>query len=575
MNHPAETPGRNAGQDLNLHELTAELEQTRAENASLRASLDRSYGYIRAKVNEMLTVVGTDMLKPEELNDQSLIEFDPIGIVADTFRHVLDRHRQLNQELRFAHDEIQAIFDSVGAALLVLDPDGRIVAYNQKTRDMLLQTNEDILGKKCRAVVCGLDSEQNVHCTFAEVMRARREQHVQDWNLGTSNFTVVGRPLFGDDGEVTHVVIAYSDVTARKQAETALLESLRETQEANAKIHGILRSAADSLLVTDAEDRIVLMNERAEQLFGFCLTRNGKYPAIDFLPSKKLVLLLKGPDICGDQVLMQDLSLYNEEGKERIYQARMAVLRGKDQEYRGRITLLHDVTRERELDRMKSDFVSTAAHELRTPLSTILGYTDLLLTQEEHARDHLHEYLVLIQDKAENLAQIVGDLLDISRIEAGEGIHLTFEPCDLEKLSRKVAHEIQLESSHHHFSFDFPDAPILIEVDRYAFIQVLENLLSNAIKYSPRGGQVRFKGVIEENRYRLSVQDEGLGMLPEQIERAFEKFYRGDATNTAISGTGLGLTIVKHLVEAHRGEVELKSIPNKGTTITIFLPLVQ
>jgi len=571
----AETSGHVAASDRKIHELTTELEQTRAENDLLRASLEQSYGYIRGKVNEMLTVVGTKMLKPEELDDQSLLEFDPIGIVADTFRHVLESHRKLNQELRFAHDEIQAIFDSVGAALLVLDPEGRVLAYNQKTRDLLLRRDQDILGEKCRTVVCGMDHRQDTRCTFAKVMASRREQHVQDWNLGEDNFTVVGRPLFGEEGEITHVVMAYSDVTARKKAETALLESLRETQEANAKIHGILRSAADSLLVTDAEDRIVLMNERAEQLFGFCLAESGGKPATDILPSRQLIKLLKDPDISSDQILVRDLPLHKEDDKERIYQARIAVIRGKDKEYRGRITLLHDVTREREVDRMKSDFVSTAAHELRTPLSTILGYTDLLLTQEEHAREHLHEYLNLIQDKAENLAQIVGDLLDISRIEAGEALQLSFEPCDMEKICQQVVNEFRLENPDHQFIFEFRDGPILADADRYAVIQVVENVLSNAVKYSPRGGEIRFTARTEEGRCRLSVQDNGLGMLPDQVERAFEKFYRGDATNTAISGTGLGLTIVKHLVEAHGGEVALQSLPGKGTTITIFLPLIQ
>ena len=575
MQHPAEISARMNEQDRKIQELSADLERARAENDALRARLGQSYGYIRCKVNEMLTVVGTKMLKPEELDDQSLLEFDPIGIVADTFQHILESHRKLNQDLRFAHDEIQAIFDSVGAAILVLDPDGRVLAYNQKTRDLLLRRDEDILGEKCRAVVCGLESEQQVRCAFAEVLASRREQHIQDWNLGARNFTVVGRPLFGDGGDITHVIIAYSDVTARKQAETALLESLRETQEANAKIHGMLRSAADSLLVTDAENRIVLMNERAEQLFGFCLAKRGEKPSADILPSRQLVQLLKGPDTGGDQVLIQDLPLRQEDGKERIYQARIAVIRGKEQEYRGRITLLHDVTREREVDRMKSDFVSTAAHELRTPLSTILGYTDLLLTQEEHARNHLHEYLSLIQDKAENLAQIVGDLLDISRIEAGEGLQLSFERCNLEALCRQVANEFHLESPQHQFDFDFPEASLLIDADRYAIIQIIENILSNAIKYSPGGGRIRFRGQSEENQCRLSVEDNGLGMLPDQVERAFEKFYRGDATNTAISGTGLGLTIVKHLVEAHGGKVTLKSLPSQGTTISIVLPLVQ
>ena len=555
--------------------MTAELDRLRQENIRLRLSQQETFAYIRTKVNDMLRVVGTKTLKPEELDDQSLIEFDPIGIVTKTFQHVLESHVKLNEELQLAHGEIQAIFDSVGAALLVLDPSGKILAYNQKTKEMLVDSNQEILGELCCEAICRRAPTAESPCTLINVMQTRREQHLQDWPLGNCDFSVVGRPILDSYGEVTHVVLAYNDITARKKAEISLLEALQETQEANAKIHGILRSAADSLLVTDVSDQIVLMNERAEELFGFCLTAQEAKLPTKSLPCRQLADLLSGRPQSGDDVLVQDMTLVGVDGEERIYQARIAVVRGTDGEYRGRITLLHDVTRERELDRMKSDFVSTAAHELRTPLSTILGYTELMLTQEEQSREHFSEYLHLIQDKAENLAQIVGDLLDISRIEAGDGLQLSFEPCDLEKICRNVVDEFSIDIREHRFVIDFPEYPILIEADRYALVQVLENIVGNAIKYSPSGGEIRLVGEIRDGMCQLSISDTGLGVQPGHLDRVFEKFYRVDATNTAISGTGLGLTIVKYLVEAHKGTVRLESQPAKGTTVRIELPLEQ
>ncbi len=564
-----------ADNDVRLTELTAELEQLREENTRLRANRNEAYAYIRTKVNDMLSVVGTKTLRPEELDDQSLLDFDPIGIVTRTFQHVLESHRKLNHELSFAHDEIQAIFDSVGAALLVLDPRGRVLAYNQKTKDLLLCKDEDVYGLPCHDAVCCQEEQVKARCTFVDVLQHRCEQRLQEWTLGDRSFTVVGRPLFADDGEISHVVMAYSDVTDYKKAQGALQKSLLETQEANAKVHGILRSAADSLLVTDADDHIVLMNERAEQLFGFCLSSSTEKPSIDILPSQLLSNLLSGPAPDDDEVLVRDVALSSEDSSERTYQARVAVIRGSEQDYRGRITLLHDVTREREVDRMKSDFVSTAAHELRTPLSTILGYADLLLTQEEHTRENWREYLTLIQDKSENLAQIVGDLLDISRIEAGEGLQLSYEPCDLGKVCQQVVAEFSLDCTKHQFAIEFPDYPVLIEADRYALVQILENLVGNAVKYSPSGGTICLQAELKNTMCHLAVSDSGLGMLPDQVERAFEKFYRADATNTAISGTGLGLTIVKHLVEAHDGTVALQSQRGHGTRVSVHLPLVQ
>jgi len=123
------------------------------------------------------------------------------------------------------------------------------------------------------------------------------------------------------------------------------------------------------------------------------------------------------------------------------------------------------------------------------------------------------------------------------------------------------------------FVYSAPEQPLKVMADREKFNQVMENLLSNAVKYSPDGGTIRVTAGVVEGEFRVSVADEGIGMTPDQISRIFEKFYRADASNTAIEGTGLGMTIVKHIVEAHGGRVWVESEYRKGTTVTFCIPL--
>jgi len=227
------------------------------------------------------------------------------------------------------------------------------------------------------------------------------------------------------------------------------------------------------------------------------------------------------------------------------------------------------------VERMKSDFISTAAHELRTPLATILGYADLLITCPQQTRDKRKEYLELIQSRAEHLAHIVNDLLDISRIEAGEGLKLCFRPCHLDLICKEVLHNLEINAERHPLECAFPPQGVTLQGDRFALSQVVENLLSNALKYSPAGGPIRLAARIDGESCELVVADQGIGMTRDQLDHVFDKFYRANNADNAIPGTGLGMTIVKHLVDAHHGTVAFDSQPGVGTTVRIRLPLVQ
>ncbi|MBN2687379.1 MAG: HAMP domain-containing histidine kinase, partial [Deltaproteobacteria bacterium] len=231
------------------------------------------------------------------------------------------------------------------------------------------------------------------------------------------------------------------------------------------------------------------------------------------------------------------------------------------------------VTYEREVDRMKTDFLSTAAHELRTPLTSIEGFSELLMSRDDITEIEHTRFLSHINRQSRNLAAIISDLLDISRIESGRGVAMVKVSSDMKKIVKDAASYFESVSAVHRFALDFPAEPVELLIDPEKMEQVLGNIFSNAVKYSPGGGVIKIVGEISGDHYQVSVEDKGIGMTPEQAEKIFDKFYRVDSSNTAVPGTGLGMSIVKHIVEAHGGTVWVESEIGKGTTVRFTIPL--
>lgn len=230
----------------------------------------------------------------------------------------------------------------------------------------------------------------------------------------------------------------------------------------------------------------------------------------------------------------------------------------------------------KQLDQLKSEFISTAAHELRTPIASIMGYTELLsdnvmsqsITEEQKADFHQE-----ILDNSERLSKIIDDVLDVSRIEAGRSIPLSKEQTSIHGLLNKAVNRFRLtakQNIHLELSHNLPD---IIEIDAHRISQVVDNLLSNAIKYSPAESNILITAKQDKYYCLVSVIDEGKGMNEEQIGRVFDKFYRADATDTAVRGLGLGMSIVKQIIEDHRGEILVKSKVGEGTKVHFKLPL--
>lgn len=225
-----------------------------------------------------------------------------------------------------------------------------------------------------------------------------------------------------------------------------------------------------------------------------------------------------------------------------------------------------------ESDRMKSEFIATASHELRTPLAVIQGYAELLLDDAELGAAQQREFLEVIYDKSLALEKIVDDLLDVSRVESGRIICLEFVQCNIIADIRQVVAHFKREASGHRFSLRLPEEELCLAVDQGKIIQVLENLLGNAVKFSPGGGEVAIQAEWHDECLQVTIKDSGVGIAPGHQEHIFDKFYRVDSTDIAVPGLGIGLYLVKKIIEAHRGRVWVESVLGRGTKFFFTLP---
>lgn len=238
------------------------------------------------------------------------------------------------------------------------------------------------------------------------------------------------------------------------------------------------------------------------------------------------------------------------------------------------ILVLHDITRQKKLEKVRKDFVANVSHELRTPLTIIKGYADTL--QDGHGSIGSEDQIRFIQKIASNtnrLHLLLEDLMSLSRLESSKVI-LRCEPTDLNRLITEISSEFadKMNPRQHQITLDLDETLSLVWVDSVKITQVLENLLDNAFKYSPDRSLVYIRSSQDDERVHIAVEDNGKGIPAEDLAHVFERFYRVDKGRSRVDGgTGLGLSIVRHILLLHRGEIRAESEPGRGTSIVFSL----
>ena len=346
-----------------------------------------------------------------------------------------------------------------------------------------------------------------------------------------------------------------------------------ELTEEKARLEQTFETLHAGVVAIDGNGRIRLLNRAACQMMALPVAAyEGQLYSNVVLDEQVAGLLSRS--LSEQSELAQEVT---SSGDKRIYKGETSLMRDENRRVPAVVAIFNDITDIRQVERMKTAFVSTVSHELRTPLTSIKGFISTLLDDTEGMYDELtrREFYEIIDQECDRLTRLISDLLNVSRIESGRALDMHLTEVDLHKIVGRVLQAQQQYTDRHKLINDIPEDFVAIQADGDKIYQVIDNLIGNAIKYSPEGGEVHVRAEDEGGTVRLEIADEGLGIPERHRDKIFERFHMvdDDVNHKAVKGTGIGLYLVRHLTRAHGGDVWLaNSEVGEGSTFAIRLP---
>jgi PAS domain S-box-containing protein len=372
-------------------------------------------------------------------------------------------------------------------------------------------------------------------------------------------------PVRDSEGEITHYINVIEDVSSQIEVKQRLIER-------TARLNATFDLSPDGFAVFDGNGDLITVNPALRTMIG-------DVPSLCSLQhfDQSLQSLCEDPDtyrsiLEARQDQEKDTLILSTPSHKVLEREIRQNLGGSGETF----FYFRDVTHQYEVDRIKSEFLATAAHELRTPLASILGFTELML-HRNYSEEKRKDLLETVHRQGTLLSKLIQELLDLSRIEARQGKDFHIVPTPLAELVKNAVEGIAGQDTQRALTLgEVPQCHVMADASKIE--QALINLLTNAYKYSPNGGEILLSverlAREDGDMVAIHIQDHGMGMTPQQLERAFERFYRADGSGN-IPGTGLGLNLVKEIAEIHGGSVELNSEYGKGTTATLWLKSAQ
>jgi len=387
--------------------------------------------------------------------------------------------------------------------------------------------------------------------------------------------------LLNRQDEVGRLSNQFSQMLKRLRQGYAGLED--QVAQRNAQLEAIFTLSPDGFVEVDAQGQVRFVNPAFETLTSLLPAGVIGKPAGTLV--EQLHSLTRGHKRGLTLAQIQEMFKASEQlhwlELEIPFKRTLAVLT-KSNQSDGYIVYLRDITQEAELEEMRSAFMSTAAHELRTPISSILGYAELLMRRlkgvTKPSEATVQEMAAVIERQSKNMAELVNDLLDLARLENQMAKGLNLHETSLATYLRPVVDQFQMQGDERDVVPYIDDHLPDVRLHPDSFKRLIVNLLSNAFKYSSSGSPVIVKTftqkIVDQEYVGIAIQDHGDGMSPEDLEHAFERFYRS-SSHEAIIGTGLGLSIAKEIMLAHAGQIDIQSTLGEGTTVTLLFPAIR
>ena len=494
------------------------------------------------------------------------------GVATDvTARVYADEAREMAEAmLRLKDRALESSSNGISISDMRL-PDQPLVYVNHGFEAMTGFGANEVYGRNCRF----LQAEDRGQPAIAELARAIAaaqpctvvlRNYRKDGSLFWNELSV--SPVLDTEGLLTHYVGVQTDITARRLAEARAEERAR-------RLDTIFALSPDGFVSFDGDGLVAHVNPAFTRMTGLApaavLRRSRE--AFDALFQRIADPAQPCPPVAANDAAARQCTLTIVSPERRVL---VRSARGAAEAEGGMVLYFRDITRETEVDRMKSEFLSTAAHELRTPMASIRGFSELLL-RRDYDEPTRRDLLETIQRQSVRLTGLLNELLDLARIEARAGKDFRLRVQSLGAIVEDTLAALMVQGDSRKVAVRMPAEPVLVNADADKLQQALTNVLSNAYKYSPDGGAIELDLTATggaKPEAVLAVRDHGIGLTPEQLARCFERFFRAD-TSGRIPGTGLGLALVKEIVELHGGRAEISSTFGEGTCVTLRLPLAR
>jgi PAS domain S-box-containing protein len=364
-------------------------------------------------------------------------------------------------------------------------------------------------------------------------------------------------------------------VEEKTKNEEVAWDKYNRVLNAKKETEAVIRSVAEGVVVVDAEGKVIMMNPAAERLLGVSSKEKIGKSLLEGLKEEQLISLAKNSPNKGSREI--ELVSAHDETK-KVLRASTAVVENENGQTVGMVSVLSDITKQKELDRMKENFVASVSHELRTPLVAIDKSLSLILDKNTGEINETQKQFISIAERnLKRLGLLVNDLLDLSKLEAGK-MELKRQPSSIDKVIRESVDGLKnwAETKSIHIETRIEQNLPDLNINPEKVIQVLNNIIGNAIKFTPEKGSIFIEAKLNNRgrEVRVSVADTGIGITQEDLPRVFDKFYQsGERVSTDITGTGIGLAIAKEIVQLHGGKIWAESEKGSGAKFIFSLPL--
>lgn len=498
--------------------------------------------------------------------------------------------KKIEKTLEESEEKHRVIFDEAQDGIFTMDLQGRVVSGNKKAEEMIGYKEEEVSGKKFTEFLKGKDVMKGLN-VFKELILKRKEEYISEISLLRRDGTFLPVEIKGNilkkEGKIIGVLGIARDISERKEAEKKLKDAKERIEKEKVQDEAILENIAEGLIVTDPNGKILFFNKGAEEILGWQSEEviGGSFK--NFIPLQKengkevpererpFELALKsGRHFMGG---ISEKYYYVKKDKKRFPVAIIISPLIWGQKITGVIVVFRDITKEKEVDRAKSEFVSLASHQLRTPLTTINWYIEMLLQKEAGELNKEQEkYLKDIYEASQRMTGLVGALLNVARIELGT---FSIEPkeANIENIIESVLEELKpnIQKRKIKIEKNYEEKNPKIYTDPKLTRIVFQNLISNAVKYNREKGRVMINlKKRSEGKLLIQISDGGYGIPKKEQSKIFTKLYRADNIKKVDpDGTGLGLYIIKGIVEEYGGKIWFESEENVGTTFSILLPV--